>query len=102
MNYLGDFMLNKINTIFSMGVNKDLLLQNEEMYDDYFNVLLANYQDERFEQKFFKDTFQKLIDLCELKRKYQDQLANYSDTLSSTLKQAGDLIQKISFLLQQS
>lgn len=43
MNYLGDFMLNKINTIFSMGVNKDLLLQNEEMYDDYFNVLLANY-----------------------------------------------------------
>lgn len=99
LSYIDDFMLNKINTIFSMGLNKEMLDKNEQMYDDYFDILLGEYKKNKESQGFFKKAFQNLIGLCEIKRQYQDQLVNYADTLSSVLNQAGELIQKISFIL---
>ena len=50
-------MLNKINTIFSTGVNKEMLKENEEMYDSYFSVLLGNYSDSQKDNKYFKGIF---------------------------------------------
>ena len=46
-------MLNKINTNFSIPANKPLLKSNEEMYDSYFSSIIGDFENKKFDIKYY-------------------------------------------------
>lgn len=100
--YLNDFMLNKINTIFSWGLNKEKLVQNENTYDKFFSVFKADYDTNSTSLNYFKSIFHKISDFCTEKWICQEKLLDLSDNLGKIMNQAAEILQQISFTLEQS
>lgn len=95
-------MLNQINSLFHKKHIAPQLKANEDTYDQYFGVLLGKYTENKGSHKFFKDVFEKLMNLSDIKKIFEERLLALSDTLSNSLKTSADLLQKISFTLSQS
>lgn len=60
--YLEDFMLNKINTNFSIAANKPLLKSNEEMYDSYFASIIGDFNKNKFDINYYSKLFGDICD----------------------------------------
>ena len=102
MEYLNDFMLNKINTMFSIGSQKDKILENEMFYDGFFGNLFPDYNEKKIDPNYFLNLFKNLSNHLLKDATIFSRLRKLSVTLAENLKISGDIIYKISSLLNTS
>ena len=102
MEYLNDFMLNKINTMFSIGSQKDKILENEMFYDGFFGNLFPDYHEKRVDPTYFINLFKNLSNHLLKDSTIFSRLRKLAVTLAENLKITGEIIYKISSLLNTS